>query len=184
MALIEIQHVIAGDYPVNPSTNPSLLEGKVVKLDTGGYVVAAGANEAYPLGIAGDSSTAATKGGVSLGGTPYANTLIINGAGSKRGTSNRISDFFDETAASGKITVYQNGGIFASDQVDSTLVVAAPTPGTALGVAANGLLKVYASGAVVGIVTKAYGAEPSGVTGTDVNSSISLGNYIEFKMSL
>ena len=180
MALIPILHVLAPSYPVDPNTNPNLLEGKVVKM-VGGFIVAAGADEAYPLGIAGDSSTKTSAG---LAGTPYSKALIINSAGATRATQNRVSDFFDETLASGKVTVYQNGGSFASDQVDATLISANPATGSALGVAANGLLKVYNAGAVVGIVTRVYGAEASGVPGVDVDGSISLGNFIEFKLSL
>ena len=178
MALIPIQHVIADNFPVDPDwdftgANGLIEAGTCVDLDGAGFIrlVATAGNRA--LGLAGDNLTNAG------GGTPYAANLTI-GAGGNRQTStqNRVSDFFDETVASSLLTVYHGGGRFATDQFAAGIAFAL---GEELYSTAAGLLTNAAAGnnVVVGSVVAAPSAYPSGVPGTDVSGSITLGDYLD-----
>ena len=102
------------------------------------------------------------------------------------GWQNRASDYFDETKASGKMTVYHSGGEFATDQFNAN--VAASAVMTPL-YAYNGLLDnvTAQSSVVVAYVTKVAGNYPSGVPGVDINGDQALtgGNaagYMEIKL--
>jgi len=169
MALVEKFHVVAAERAV--ATGETILEGMVVSLDTSGEVVKQCATYVTPYGIAGDtkSTSASAMPGVSAG------------------WQNRVSDYFDETAASGMMTVYHSGGEFATDQFSAN--VSAATPYTAL-YANAGLLCTAAEATGSGIVarlTQAAGSYPSGVPGVDVNGDQALSGdnddtYIEFKL--
>jgi len=169
MALIELYHVVADHFPVK--SGESIIEGDWVKLDstTGEVILCTTAGE-KPLGIAGDTKSTSTSG------------IPSTNASSMGSFVNRVSDSFDETRASGRITVYHGGGKFATNRygtVSSTL-------GAPLYVTSAGLLTTTSAGAavVVGTLTKAPGAYDSGVPGLDVNGSLTLGNYLEFKMEI
>jgi hypothetical protein len=60
--------------------------------------------------------------------------------GISAGWQNRVSDMFDETKASGKMTVYHSGGEFATDQFAAN--VSSANPGDDL-YAANGVLDTF-----------------------------------------
>jgi hypothetical protein len=103
-----------------------------------------------------------------------------DGAGT-RWTENRVSDFYDETLASQKITVYNGGGKFwiSSDLFDSA----------AVGISAGDLLKRSAGTAgywvnsatdddVTALCVHAVTAYPSGVPGTDTDGHITLGDFV------
>lgn len=184
MALIPIYHVVPSYYSVDPAydavTNP-IKQGMFVSLTSTGYVQKAH-NRTDAIGIAGDSL--ATDQGYS----PYAADLVVSSTGATRSTSNRVSDFFDETKGSGKMTVYHSGGEFLTDQyaagqswtIGGTLYV-----GT--GASSNkGLLSSdnTNSATVVGRLITGPDDYPSGVPGTDVAGSITLGTYVRFKLSL
>ena len=125
MALIEILHVVADMYPVDPDFTDEIVEGTLLTLDSSGNAAICTRNKRC-IGIAGDSQS---NTGVNTGNpssdthpnTPYSASLIINGSGATRVTSNRVSDFYNETLASGKITVYHSGGVFATDLFESTV---------------------------------------------------------------
>jgi hypothetical protein len=177
MALIPVQHVVADQYPTDPdwdfTVNGTIEAGQCVELGATGFVQLVDTAGDRVLGIAGDNLMNAG------GGTPYAANLTI-GAGGNRQTStqNRVSDFFDETVASSLLTVYTGGGRFLTDQY-SDLTYAANEQ---LYTDANGNISNVNAGAgvVVGVCVTVPGAYPSGVPGTDVSGSITLGNYIEF----
>tara|TARA_B100000614_G_scaffold262909_1_gene300792 strand:+ start:260887 stop:261414 length:528 start_codon:yes stop_codon:yes gene_type:complete len=175
MALIPVYHVVPSYYPVDPdydAVNSPIIMGMFVTLQSNGYVAKANATNA--IGIAGDSI--ATDSGY----TPYAADIVISGNGATRSTSNRVSDFFDETRGSGKLTVYHSGGEFWTDQYESSI---AADPPAAVYSSANALLDD--SGSVsVGRLIEGPTDYPSGVPGTDTQGSISLGQYIRFKLSL
>ncbi len=179
MALIEEYHVVADMYPVNPDTNPSIIEGMHIMLDVDGFAVTAtGGTATYSIGIAGDSTTEATG---DSNNTPFQDSLVINAQGATRRTENRVSDMFNETLASSKITVYQGGGKFHTDQYVTTDTFVTGDP---LYVSAAGLLTVTAATntQVVGICTNVPRQYPSGVPGTDTaDGSISLGFYVTFQ---
>ena len=189
MALIELHHVIPISVAVDPSTNPNFTEGDWAQLDSLGQAQrAAGASGTRAIGPVGDTSS------TTAAGTAYAADLVIGAHGPSptartRSTQNRVSDAFNETAASGKITIYIAGGLFETDQYE-TLNGVTPIvyqPGEPLYVSANGNLTDVASAnsQIVGVVTVGPRAYPSGVPGTDTtDGSLSLGNYLQFMLSL
>ena len=170
MALIEKYHVVAAERGV--ATGETIKEGQVVSLDSAGEVVLQSATNVTPYGIAGDtkSTSASAMPGIASG------------------WQNRVSDSFDETSASAKITVYHSGGEFATDQFSAN--VASATIGDALSANAGDLCTAaesIASG-IVGRLVQAAGTYPSGVPGVDLNGDQALGGentntYIEFKLS-
>jgi hypothetical protein len=177
MALIPIFQVVADEYYVDPNWTTDILAGNFVTL-SGGYAVRANGNTDSILGVAGD--TQSTSSSV----TPYATQLIINGAGQKRWTENRVSDFYNETGASGKITIYTSGGKFATD-LYGTMVTTATA--NSLYVGTTGKLTSSTPGGTANVVAKLVAAPtawPSGVPGTDVSGSTSLGTYITFVLQI
>ena len=176
MALIVEYHVVADMYPVD--TANAISAGMAISLTAAGVAQPAPINNATVIGIAGDSSLNA-EGQT----TAYSAQVVIgaDGAGT-RWTENRVSDFYDETVASQKITVYNGGGKFhiSEDLFD------APN-----GIAVSNLLQVSAATAGEFITGAAAGADTiaiavgtnsaydSGVPGTaTTDGSMSLGNYI------
>jgi len=179
MALIEKFHVVAAERSVG--FEQTIKEGQIVSLaldDNGeSVVVLESSTYKYPYGIAGDtkSTSASAMPGIASG------------------WQNRVSDYFDETRASGKMTVYHSGGEFATDQFASN--VADSTPMTLLFARAgvldtkdeDGFQTVAAGGVPVAILTQPAGAYPSGIPGTDLNGDQALGGdngntYIEIKL--
>lgn len=195
MALIEEYHVVADMYEVDPETNPDIIEGDVVTLNSAGNAVLA-SNTGVAVGLAGDSSE------TSSGHTPFAADLVI-GAHSKgvfgagglpvaktQSTSNRVSDFFNETKASGKITVYNGGGKFNTDRFETEDGGSPVTysVGDLVYSSANGLLINDSNGGaapLVGKVVRVPFDYPSGVPGTDTtDGSLSLGSFLTLVLSL
>ena len=129
-------------------------------------------------------------------GTAYAADLIIGAyplsppVGRTRSTQNRVSDMFDETLSSGKVTVYFGGGEFFTDQFE-TVNGGSPidyNPGDDLFLSANGILTnvgTTGTNARVGLLVENPKAYPSGVPGTDTaDGSLSLGTYLHFVMNI
>lgn len=168
MALIEKYPVIGASHSV--ATGETIKEGQWVSLNTSGEVILQSSSKPVPYGIAGDtkSTSASYLPGVSSG------------------YQNRVSDYFDETKASSKITVYHSGGEFATDMFASN--VSSATVGDTLYVV-NGMLETVdsqSSGAVAKLI-KAAGTYPSGVPGVDYNGDQALGGqnsntYVEIKV--
>jgi hypothetical protein len=170
MALIVEYHVVADMYPVGATAFDA---GELLTL-TNNLAVPAGAASTAVVGVAGDSALDA-EGQT----TAYSAQLTIgaNGAGT-RWTENRVSDFYDETTASQKVTVYNGGGKFWISE-DLAAPAFTPAAGSTVEAAANGLWQDYTTAtAQVGLCVGAAQAYDSGVPGTDTsNGSISLGNY-------
>jgi hypothetical protein len=191
MALVEKYHVVAAIQKVDPSS-AEIKEGMLVTLTTAGVkrVDAGTVNRVY--GVAGDTFSQ------SASAMPGIDKMAVVGAGAKASWQGRVSDAFDDTRSSGKITVYNSGGEFGTDQfVDAN--VAAGNINNILVASTGGLLQsvpyvdipacIAASRQPVAMLTLAKGAYPSGVPGVDVlpNNDIALkgdnGNtYIEFKL--
>lgn len=168
MALIEMFHVVAAERPV--ASGQTIKEGQIVSLNTSGEVVLQGSGYPTPYGLAGDtkSTTASSMPGIASG------------------WQNRVSDYFDETKASAKMTVYHSGGEFATDQFASN--VASATIMAPL-YALNGVLETVTtqSSVVVAYLVKAAGTYPSGVPGVDLNGDQALtgdnsNTYCEIKL--
>src|ERR1035437_4112361 len=126
MALIVLHHTVVDNFDVDPTfvvtSSNRMLAGSLVGLNSSGFVARAGsvgASGVQPLGIAGDSLSDEYR-------TTAYSTELIAGRGvklsdgtytaPKRYTSNRVSDFFNETLSSGKMSVYTGAGRFATDQ--------------------------------------------------------------------
>ena len=174
MALVEIFHVVAADRVV--ATGETIKEGQIVSLNSDGEVVIQSVTNPICYGIAGDTKS------TSASAMP----------GIVQGWQNRVSDGFDETKASGMMTVYHSGGEFATDQFSANVANAAVmTPVYAV----DGVLETIDAytGGLVGYVIKACGTYPSGVPGVDINGDAALaGNsgavdtntYVEIKLVL
>ena len=167
MALVEIFHVVASNHATGST---DVTEGQLVVLNSAGEIVpvTTGASDVV-FGVAGDTKSD------SASGMP----------GVYDGWQNRASDSFDETGASAMMTVYHDGGEFATDQYESDL--ASATVGAYLYASDNGKLQAAEQGIAIGILTRAAGAYPSGVPGTDVNGDLALrgdnsNQYIAFKL--
>lgn len=174
MALIEVYHVVADYYDVDPDYTGTIIEGQAVTLDANGYVAPTDAGDAV-IGIAGDSISTS-------GATEWSANVTINGAGATKTTENRVANAGDETLGSGKLTVYTSGGKFRSDQYDATQTYA---PGDTLYATDDGNLTTEAAtNSVVGTVVEGPSAFPSGVPGTDVDGSISLGTFVTFVLNI
>lgn len=170
MALIERYHVVAAERTV--ASGETIKEGQIVSLNSSGEVVLQGSGNATPYGIAGDTKS------TSASAMPGINT----------GWQNRVSDYYNETKASGKMTVYHSGGEFATDQFASNVSSAAVM---ATVYAVNGVLETVdsQSSGAVGVIVKAAGTYPSGVPGVDVNGDQALAGensntYVEIKLTV
>jgi hypothetical protein len=174
MALIEIYHVVADNYAVDPNTL-EIKEGMFVALNGANGVrrVTTG-DQGKVLGVAGD--TKSTSASALPGVYP--------------GWQNRVSDSFDETKASAKLTVYHSGGKFATDQFVTTNLDAAHLGQFLLVSESTGTLALDGATKTANTVAqlvKAAGTYPSGVPGVDLNGDMALrgdnsNQYIEFKL--
>ena len=111
MALIPLHHVVADELPV---ADGEILMGTFCGIDADGNVVGleVGANSTAalaPLGLAGDTKSDSTAA------LPTTNGALIHASADKTAFVNRVSDMFDETKASGLMTVYHSGGKFATN---------------------------------------------------------------------
>lgn len=100
--IIPVYHVVSSVIPVAAAT--AIEAGMVVGLDSAGLAVKA-YGTILPIGLAGDKSRAAEA---------YE-------------WQNRVSDFGQETAASGMLSVYHSGGEFYVDVDDSRITTPAGT---------------------------------------------------------
>ena len=186
MALIVEYHVNADMYP----TTAGISAGMLVTLNAAGAVVPAPTgtvgNCKICLGIAGDSSL--TAAGQT---TAYSAQVTIGADGAAtRWTENRVSDFYDETVASQKMTVYNGGGKFhiSEDLWDNTAASVAPgqtlqCSGTTDGEWNDATTAVDDN--IVAVAASANTAYDSGVPGTDTtDGSITLGNYVPVVLRL
>ena len=165
MALVEKFFVIASEHPIGTS---NIKEGQVVKLNSSRLIVPWDGS-GIVLGIAGD--TKSTSASAMPGVYPD--------------WQNRVPDGYDETKASGLMTVYENGGEFATDQFEDDVLTA--LPGVSLYPSTSGKLQATGGGTAIAVLTKAAGPYISGVPGVDINGDMALrgehsNQYIEFKL--
>ena len=181
MALIEVYHVVADILPVDPAFATDVPRGALVRLNALGEAGLCPAGT-VPYGIAGDTQSN------DHAQTSYSSSLIIGADGAyTRQTQNRVSDYFNETAASGLITVYHSGGVFRTDNYVAGLTL---EPNSLLYAATGGQFTTVAGGAAIpcGQVTASPSDYPSGVPGASINGadavdgSISLGTFLTVKL--
>lgn len=198
MALIEVFHVVASQFPVDATNATDIPQGSIVTLDANGQVALAldadsSGTGACPIGIAGDSRSQGTTSYTPESGSPLSTdpatsltgSLIVGAYGDgQRFTQNRVADNYNEVLASGKMTVYHGGGEFWTDQYEITSNDGATTwtPATAVynsSVAANigqftdepsGITDALGTGTIVGWTLTSPTAYPSGVPGTGTNA--------------
>ena len=191
MALIEVYHTIASNFVVSNNNETEIKEGMGVALvpDAGrnSTVVRKDGTYINAIGLAGDSANSTTSN------KPYKSSLVVSGTGATKSTANRVSDFFDESLASGKITVYMGTGEFYTDQYDSAVIINETVPGSTLYMSDAGLLTTASNDNKVGMLLSNPNAYPSGVPGADdkataalegINGSTSLGTFIHFYMNI
>lgn len=169
MALIEEYHVVADSLTIDASVTNMIAGMFGMFNSTGNIVIATGAASTRAIGVSADTKS------TSVSGLPATNSS------SQGAFVNRVSDSYDETKASGRVTLYHAGGRFASNQYVAA-PVATYTPGCALYVSSGGLLTPDASAnaQVVATCVAVPAAFPSGVPGIDITGSLTLGNYIDF----
>ena len=163
MAIIPLYYVVASSVDIDSATL-DIKEGMCVALNgiAGARRVTTGANDALQvIGLAGDtkSTTASSMPGVGTG------------------WQNRVSDGFNETKASAKLTVYHGGGEFATDQFVDTTMDAAHVGWFLKASEATGTLTLDAatkSTSSIAQLMQPAGAYPSGVPGTDINQDAAL----------
>jgi len=186
MALIEEYMVVADHFVVNSAVT-ELIEGMLVKLNAAGEVIKAdGSALLIPpytpercIGVCGDTKSTTQSG------LPTTNVAHIGAVPVHNDFVNRVSDSFDETKASGRVTVYHGGGKFLTNQY----VVAPTTPwavGRPLYVSALATFTTDASSSaqIVATCTQVPDDVESGVPGIDIRGSLTLGHYIEFKLEI
>jgi len=174
MALIVEYHVVADMYPVGDT---AIQAGMLVSMTAGVIVPSAADPDQGSFGIAGDNRLAAAGQT-----TAYSDQLTIGASGGgSRWTENRVSDFYDETLASQKITVYNGGGKFWISNTLFNNDGAGCTGGLLIGlgtVAGEWTDTAVTDDDICAVCVGASQAYPSGVPGTDVSGSITLGNYV------
>lgn len=191
MALKTIFHVVANEFNVDATTG-TIAAGMIVNFDANGNIIPADAVGHMPVGVAGDTKRQATG----LNNVSSAAVVIGANGAQTANTQNRVSDSYNETLASGMITVYTGGGEFWTDQY-STVTTAGAALNWEIGAAlcadigagtttAGQITNSPAGGKVwyVGTLTGVPQALPSGVPGTDIQGSISFGTYIRFILNI
>ena len=182
MALIPIYHLVPAKATIDPNS-AEISMGMCVAINAGNGVrrVTTG-DQGRVYGIAGDNYTTSS--------TNYSMPGLRDTDGAVTGWQNRVSDMWNETQASGLMTVYHTGGEYATDMfvdtnMDATKVgyylKADETTGK---LAYEGAVKTANS---IAVLTRAAGAYPSGVPGTDLNGDMALSGansnqYIAFKL--
>ena len=166
MAIIPLYYVVASSLDVDPATL-AISEGMcIAKTTLGARRATTGANDALQIiGLAGDtkSTSASSMPGVAAD------------------WQNRVSDGYNETKASGKLTVYHGGGEFATDMfvntnMDSTKIGHYLKADTATGrLMYDAATKSFSS---VAQLLEPAGYYPSGVPGTDINQDAALGGAL------
>jgi hypothetical protein len=134
----------------------------IVSLNTHGEIVKQDLTFYLPYGIAGDSAATSAS--------------YMPGVGSR--CQNRVSDYYDETKASAKMTVYHSGGEFATDQLSANVAaITTLSAGPTALYAENGMLETSAaqSSVIVARLLTIPGSYASGVPGVDMNGDQALG---------
>ena len=183
MALIPVYFTVAGQFKIDNSATTPIAPGTLLSLTEGGdgeaYVSKASTSSGV-VGVAGDGFRTELLSPPASG---YAADIVIGSNGNTTTRSqNRLSDLFRETGASGLMTTYSGSGTFRTTEYATGLTW---TVGQKLYSNASGLLtNVSNSGGAVGTLVKKPSAFPSGVPGTDIDGSMSLGTYLTFNLNV
>ena len=141
MALIVEQHVVADMYPVSAAARTTgISAGMAVALNAAGEVIqGTTALKANIIGIAGDSLL--TAAGQT---TAYSAQVTVGSddadTARRRWTANRVSDAYDETLASGKMTVYNGARMYNNNMFivgDTPSIIAYKYPANDMKISGN-----------------------------------------------
>ena len=180
MALIPVYFTVAGQFQIDNSSATAIAPGTLMKLtadaNDDAFVDIANTTSGV-VGVAADGFRTELLSPPASG---YAADIITGSNGNTTTRSqNRISDLFRETAASGLMTVYTGAGTFRTTQYAAVSF----TLGQKLYSDASGKLTNSSNaGGIVGTVVGLPKAFPSGVPGTDIDGSMSLGTYLTFNL--
>jgi hypothetical protein len=196
MSLIVLHHTVVDNFDVDPdqvvNSSTRILAGSLVGLNSSGFVALASGSVA-PLGLAGDSISDEYKENAYSADLIVSRGRKVNSSykAGKRYTSNRVSDMYNETLASGKMSVYTGSGRFATDQYVSTDNF---TPGCKVYSNATGKFTTSTgqSSIVCGYCLTTPSEYSSGVPGIydstgDVGAgegSMSLGKFLQVQLSI
>lgn len=213
MALIPVFHVVASNHPIDPSSATNLPAGTIVTVNTTtGFIEACNGASNWAIGVAADSRSTGVTSYTATSGAPLTRNpetslegaLVMGTSRSghvvQRYTQNRVSDNYNEVLASGKMTVYQSGGEFWTDQYEiiqrdghspcyynpgdrlyASHASEATPVGPYLGVEPEGQRagrftdEVSSINQVIGVLLEGPLAYPSGVPGTTVPFNSALG---------
>lgn len=209
MALIPVHFTIAQSLRVDNASATPIPQGSVLTVT--GFdsddvpLCALAAKTDAVIGLAGDNymfnvneSTTAHTVGITSNDLAYAADIVVSAHGETTRSMNRINDLYKDTLGSGLMTVYSGSGVFRTTRFVTastytpglTVVVADHATGENKGkvdlVGGGGTLvgKILA-GNVASAAAVAGGYKfPSGVPGTDVQGSMSLGNFITIQVNL
>ena len=220
MALVEVFHVVASDMKIDATDTPDIPQGALVNLSAGGNVALCLGATQHALGVAGDSRSAGTtsytpESGSALSRNPTTSltgALVIGSLGAQTAyTQNRAADQYNETLASGKMTVYHGGGEFWTDQYETIhsggTTVADYNPSAPLycssaetagpddleaNVGGRFTDEISAQNQIVGYALNGPLQYPSGVPGTETGfttlpeggNSLSFGTFLHVKLSI
>ena len=208
MAIFEVFHVVASSMLVDPNDPQDIPQGALVALDPADGMVMMGTftevvtqNGGVAVGVAADSRSQGTTSYTAESGSaladatdPLRGSLIVGSAMSstpgRRYTQNRVSDYYNEVLASGKLTVYHSGGEFWTDQYEADDVW---VPGALCYLSddnAGQFSSTVSVGGLVGQTLNTPTAYPSGVPGVDTGfthlpeggNSLSFGNFLRVKL--
>lgn len=174
MAIIPLQFPVVDAFELDPDTL-DIKEGMCVALNgVAGVRRVTTGDDGKVLGLAGDTKS----------------TSASSMPGVLSGWQNRASDGFNETKASGMMTVYHSGGKFVTDQFVDTDMDAAHVGYFLKASESTGTLTIDGAAKTadsVAMLLSPAGAYPSGTPGTDVNNDSELGGdnsnqYIMIKL--
>ena len=184
MALIPVHFSHAPQFPINNSSLTPIPPGQLLKLNVdanGNPQVSAASTTSGVVGLAADGFLTQN---ITPPASGYAADLVTgaNGNTTTRST-NRINDLYRDTAGSGLMTVYTGVGVFRTTQYSTAVTfnlmdrLWSDASGLVTNVAGTGN-GADSIGKVVGL-PKAF---PSGVPGTDIDGSMSLGTYLTIEV--
>jgi len=192
MALKEIYHTVASVLPIDADAG-TIPAGLLVTLDANFLVSLPNAAADMCVGVAGDTKRQAPGQNNPESANVVMGSYQTTTSGATRWTQNRVADNYNEVLASSEMTVYHGAGEFWTDQYASesttggalTWTGAAPlynTFGTNANVTAGSWTTENTGSYISGCLLGEPQALPSGVPGTDVQGSISYGNYIHLRL--
>jgi hypothetical protein len=206
MALIPVHFTITQSLYIDNTSAVAIPQGSLLAMtgsqDSNGHFLISlhpGTSTVPVVGLAGDNYLFNTNEnigsnivGINSNDMGYAADLVVGSNGQRVRTMNRINDLYKDTMASSKMTVYSGSGVFRTTRfvsastytAGSKVYAAANTNANAGKLDSSATSNVVAGTILEGNRTAGAGGQAfeSGVPGTDINGSISLGNFVTFQL--